>query len=115
ISRRSCPMTNKELQRVTECIADIGHVVSQGSLPSRRQHISPNVRIASQRTLYLSVHDDGYIGHDRLKHCSSLPDLIGRHLLVEYCHRDELAHMAALVIKGGTRDATPSPMHDTHF
>lgn len=33
-------------------------------------------------------------GHDRLKHCSSLPDLIGRHLLIEYCGRDELAHVA---------------------
>ncbi|WHZ16002.1 MAG: hypothetical protein OJF52_002850 [Nitrospira sp.] len=32
-------------------------------------------------------------GHDRLKHCTSLPDLIGRHLLVEYCGRDELAHV----------------------
>ncbi|SPP64742.1 hypothetical protein [Nitrospira lenta] len=31
-------------------------------------------------------------GHDRLKHCSSVPDLIGRHLLVEYCGHDELAH-----------------------
>jgi hypothetical protein len=29
-------------------------------------------------------------GHDRLKNCSSLPDLIGRHLLVEYCGRDGL-------------------------
>ena len=24
------------------------------------------------------------LGHHHLKHCSSLPDLIGRHLLVEY-------------------------------
>lgn len=31
--------------------------------------------------------------HDRIKHCSSLPDLIGRHLLVEYCGRHELAHL----------------------
>jgi len=31
-------------------------------------------------------------GHARLKHSSSLPDLIGRHLLVEYCGREELAH-----------------------
>ena len=31
-------------------------------------------------------------GHDRLKHCSSLPNLIGRHLLVEYCGRENLAH-----------------------
>ena len=33
------------------------------------------------------------VGHARLKHCSSLPDLIGRHLLVEYCHKDDLAHV----------------------
>jgi hypothetical protein len=33
-------------------------------------------------------------GHDRLKSCTSLPDLIGRHLLVEYCGREELAHVA---------------------
>lgn len=32
-------------------------------------------------------------GHDRIKNCSSLPDLIGRHLLVEYCGRHELAHV----------------------
>ena len=32
-------------------------------------------------------------GHDRVKHCSSLPDFIGRHLLVEYCGRDEPAHV----------------------
>ncbi|MBS0164727.1 MAG: hypothetical protein JSR29_01465 [Nitrospira sp.] len=35
-------------------------------------------------------------GHDRLKHCSSLPDLIGRHLLIEYCGRDDLAHVPSL-------------------
>ena len=32
-------------------------------------------------------------GHDRIKSCTSLPDLIGRHLLVEYCGRHELAHV----------------------
>jgi ribonucleoside-diphosphate reductase alpha chain len=119
------------------------------TLPSRRNHITQKVRIADQRTLYISVHDDScpaeiflrvkgadctpetialydviarlmsvalqygasieklgdlltgaqftpcgpVSGHDRLKHCSSLPDLIGRHLLIEYCGRDELAHM----------------------
>ena len=31
-------------------------------------------------------------GHDHLKHCSSLPDLIGRHLLIEYSGREDLAH-----------------------
>jgi ribonucleoside-diphosphate reductase alpha chain len=117
-------------------------------LPDRRNHITQKVKIAGQRTLYLSVHDDeqpaevflrlkgpdcsseliglydviarlmslalqhgaplekvgdlladakfapcGLVsGHDRIKHCSSLPDLIGRHLFVEYCGRHELAH-----------------------
>ena len=32
-------------------------------------------------------------GHDRLKSCTSLPDLIGRHLMVEYCDRHELGHV----------------------
>jgi hypothetical protein len=119
------------------------------ALPNRRNHITQKVRIAGQRTLYLSVHDDeqpaeiflrvkgsdcsseliglydvvarlmslalqygaplekvgdllagaqfapcGPVsGHDRLKQCSSLPDLIGRHLLVEYCGRHELGHV----------------------
>ena len=121
------------------------------ALPNRRNHTTQKVRIAGQRTLYLSVHDDEqpadiYLrlkgsdcsseliglydvvarlmslalqfgaplekvgdllarakfepcslvsGHDRLKHCSSLPDLIGRHLLVEDCGREELAHVPA--------------------
>ena len=119
------------------------------ALPYRRNHITQKIRIANQRTLYISVHDDpssaelflrvkgaactpeiiglydviarlvsvalqygasleklcdlltgaqfapcGPVsGHDRLKHCSSLPDLIGRHLLVEYCNRHELGHV----------------------
>jgi len=118
------------------------------TLPTRRNHTTQKVRIAGQRTLYLSVHDDEHpsevflrvkgpdcsseliglydviarlmslalqygaplekvgnllagakfapcgpvVGHDRLKHCSSVPDLIGRHLLVEYCGRHELGH-----------------------
>jgi len=119
------------------------------SLTARRKHTTQKVRIAGQRTLYVSVHDDeepaeiflrvkGHgctsevialydviarlaslalqygaplekvgemlqgtqfapcgpvTGHDRIKACSSLPDLIGRHLLVEYCGRTELAHI----------------------
>ena len=123
-------------------------MITRLTLPARRNHTTQKVRIAGQRTLYISVHDDpqpaelflrikgpdctselialydviarlsslalqhaplekvgdllagakfapyGPVsGHDRLKHCSSLPDLIGRHLLVEYCGRDELAHV----------------------
>jgi hypothetical protein len=30
-------------------------------------------------------------GHDRLKHGSSLPDLIGRHLLIEYWDEAKLS------------------------
>lgn len=119
------------------------------SLPNRRNHITQKVKIAGQRTLYLSVHDDEHpaeiflrlkgpdcsseliglydvvarlmslalqsnaplgkvgdflagakfepyspvSGHDRIKSCTSLPDLIGRHLLIEYCSRHELAHI----------------------
>jgi hypothetical protein len=119
------------------------------ALPNRRNHITQKVKVAGQRTLYLSVHDDerpaeiflrvkgpdcsseliglydviarlmslalqygaplekvgdllagakfapcgSVVGHDRLKSCTSLPDLIGRHLLVEYCGRDGLAHV----------------------
>jgi hypothetical protein len=33
------------------------------------------------------------VGHDYIKYCTSLPDLIGRHLLVEYCGRHELGHI----------------------
>lgn len=142
-------MSDKDLQRVTKCVSDIGQPASRRSLPARRHHVTQKVRIAGQRTLYLSVHDDprpaeiflrlkgpdcsseliglydviarlmsialqygaplekvgdllagakfapcGPVsGHDRLKHCSSLPDLIGRHLLVEYCGRAEMAHI----------------------
>ncbi|MGE5711311.1 MAG: hypothetical protein ACM34B_14090 [Nitrospira sp.] len=109
------------------------------ALPARRQHVTQKVKIAGQRTPYISVHDDQHpaeiflrlkgvdcsseliglydviarlmslalqygaplekvgdllagakfkpcepvSGHDRLKHCCSLPDLIGRHLLIE--------------------------------
>lgn len=33
-------------------------MTSRLSLPNRRNHITQKVKIASQRTLYLSVHDD---------------------------------------------------------
>ena len=33
------------------------------------------------------------LGHSRIKFCTSIPDFIGRHLLVEYCGRDDLAHV----------------------
>ena len=146
-------MSDKNLQRVTECVSDIGQAPSRRLLPARRHHVTQKVKIAGQRTLYLSVHDDEHpaeiflrvkgrdcsseliglydviarlmslalqygaplekvgdllagakfapcgpvIGHDRLKHCSSVPDLIGLHLLIAYCGREELAHVQDVV------------------
>lgn len=127
-------MSNKDLQRLTDCVSYIGQH-SRRFLLTRRNHITQKVRIANERTLYISVHGDpapseiflrvkGGDGtpetialydviarlmsvalqygasleklgdlftdaqfapygpvweHDRLKHCSSLLDLIGRH------------------------------------
>lgn len=51
-------MSDKDLQRVTECVSDIGQGSSRRSLPSRRNHITQKVRIGGQRTLYISVHND---------------------------------------------------------
>lgn len=33
-------------------------------------------------------------GHERIKACSSLPDLIGRYLLFEYCGLEDVANVA---------------------
>ncbi len=142
-------MSDKHLQRVTEAVDYIGHAPARRPLPARRAHVTQKVRIAGQRTLYISVHDDDrpaeiflrvkgadcsseliglydviarlmsvalqygasleqlgellagaqfapcgpVSGHDHLKSCTSLPDLIGRHLLVEYCGREDMAHV----------------------
>jgi ribonucleoside-diphosphate reductase alpha chain len=143
-------MSDKALQRVTASVSDIGQTVPRRrALPARRHHVTQKVKVAGQRTLYISVHDDDrpaeiflrlkgsdcsseliglydviarlmsialqygaplekvgdllagakfapcgpVVGHDRLKSCTSLPDLIGRHLLVEYCGRHELGHV----------------------
>ena len=124
-------------------------MIHRRPLPARRNHITQKVKVAGQRTLYISIHDDEepaeiflrvkgpdcsseliglydviarlmsialqygaplekvgdlladakfapcgpVFGHDRLKSCTSLPDLIGRHLLVEYCGGNDLAHV----------------------
>lgn len=40
-------------------------------------------------------------GDARIKMCDGLMDYIGRHLLVWYCRRDDLAHVAASVPEEG--------------
>ncbi len=118
-------------------------------LPSRREAITQKVHIGTQRTVYVSVHDDPQpaelfcrikgvgcttevtalydilarlaslalqygaplakvadmlhqtkfepcgpvMDHSRIKFCTSIPDFIGRHLLIEFCGREDLAHV----------------------
>ena len=52
-------MSEKALQRLTSSVDYIGHDQSlRRPLPPRRDHVTQKVRIAGQRTLYISVHDD---------------------------------------------------------
>lgn len=51
-------MSSKDLQQVTASVSDIGQPSPRRSLPSRRNHITQQVWITDQRTLYVSVHDD---------------------------------------------------------
>ena len=51
-------MSDKDLQRVTECVSDIGHASARRPLPARRHHITQKMKIARQRRLYLSVHNE---------------------------------------------------------
>jgi hypothetical protein len=47
--------------------------------------------------------------HPSIKNCTSLPDLIGRHLLVDFCDRDDLAH-----ISRRTHETAPDKEHIHH-
>ena len=52
-------MSSKDLQRVTECVSDIGQAsLCRRPLPAWRNHITQKIKIAGQRTIYISVHDD---------------------------------------------------------
>jgi hypothetical protein len=52
-------MSDKDLQRVTECVSDIGQPANdRRALPPRRNHITQKVKIAGKRTLYISIHND---------------------------------------------------------
>jgi hypothetical protein len=89
-------MSNKDLQRVTESVSYIGQAsIPRRSLPSRRNHNTQKVKVADQRTLYISVHDDEHPTEIflRLKgpDCSSeligLYDVVARlmSLALQYC------------------------------
>lgn len=51
------PMTSMVLQRLTDCVSYIGQR-PRCFYPTCRNHITQKVRIANQRTLYISLHDD---------------------------------------------------------
>jgi len=52
-------MAGKDLQRLATSVDYIDHGQNpRRSLPARRHHISQKVKVAGQRTLYLSVHND---------------------------------------------------------
>jgi len=51
-------MSDKDLQRLTECVSYIGQTVSRCLRPTRRHHVTQKVQIARQHTLHLSIHDD---------------------------------------------------------
>lgn len=86
-------------------------------LPNQREDITPKARLMSLALQYdahpkkvgdllagAKFEPCGPVsGHDRLKHCSSVPDLIGRHLLAEHCGRDDLAHVVIAAEAAGTR------------
>ena len=72
-------MSDKDLQRVTRCVSDIGQASVRHSLPPRRNHITQKIKIAGQRTLYLSVHDDEHPAEIflRMKGADCSSELIG--------------------------------------
>ena len=64
-------------------------------LPTRRNHITPKVRIADQRTLYISVHDDAQPAEVflRLKGADCSSELIGLY--------DVIARLMSLALQYG--------------
>ena len=99
-------MSEKALQRLTTSVADIVHGPSpRRALPSRRNHITQKVRIADQRTLYISVHDNEHPAEIFLRvkgpDCSS--ELIGLY--------DVIARLTSLNLQcgGSTGEGGRSP------
>ncbi|MDF0675645.1 MAG: hypothetical protein P0120_15085 [Nitrospira sp.] len=87
-------MSDKDFQRVTVSVSDIGHPSSRRSLPSRRNHVTQKVRVAG-RTLYISVHDDPAPAELflRVKGADCTPELIGLY--------DVIARLMSLALQYG--------------
>lgn len=67
------------------------------ALPARRNHITQKVKVAGQRTLYLSVHDDAHPAEVflRLKGADCSSELIGLY--------DVIARLMSLALQYGAR------------
>ncbi|NOT95584.1 MAG: hypothetical protein HOP00_04665 [Nitrospira sp.] len=88
-------MSNKDLQRVTKSVSDIGQTASRRALPARRPHITQKVKIAGRRTLYSSVHDDEHPAEIflRVKGLDCTSELIGLY--------DVIARLMSLALQHG--------------
>lgn len=56
------------------------------------QHGAPLEKLGDLLTGVTFAPAGPVIGHEQIKACSSLPDLIGRYLLLEFCGREDVAH-----------------------
>ena len=94
MSHRTHPVSDKDLQRDTKCVSDIGQASARRSLPARRNHITQKLKVAGQCTLYLRVHDDEQPAEILLRvkgaDCSSelirLYDVIARPMSISLQH-----------------------------
>jgi hypothetical protein len=70
-------------------------MITRLALPTRRNHITQKVRIADQRTLYISVHDDAQPAEVflRLKGADCSSELIGLY--------DVIARLMSLALQYG--------------
>ena len=90
------------------------------ALPNRRNHITQNVGIAGQRTIYISVHDDEQTAEVflRLKgsDCSSeligLYDVIARLMSLALQYGAPLEKVGDLLPEGGCAPFSPGCRHD---
>ena len=89
-------MSERDLQRLTNSVDDIDHgPIPRRALPSRRNHITQKIKVAGQRTLYISVHDDEQPAEIflRLKGADCSSELIGLY--------DVIARLMSLALQYG--------------
>ena len=101
---RERPMSNKDLQRVTKSVSDIGQATSRHSLSPRRHHVTQKVRIAGLHTLYINGHNDEHPAEIflRLKGPDYSSELIGLY--------DVIARLINLALLRRPSGAPPHPL-----